>query len=1184
MKRLHPLWHSVAATILLALASLGDAQAASYTYRSDSFTWESAANVIAWNRTCTGFPGDDDAATINFSGGFTFTFAGTAHGSVRVLSNGALQFGTDTGFFRNYTNTTLPAGAATARAGCVATATTLTMFAYWTDLNPSAAGSGGVTWEQKGTAPNRYVVVSWNAVYQYNTSTPYTFQIVLFENGEFKYQYGNANATGANATIGVQVGNTDYTLYSYNSGYNANGTAVRWVVPASAPSRVAEYRFDELSYSGTVGEVADSSGNGHGGVRVGAAASTASGYVCRGLEIPANTSTTSAAVDTLLDLDGGVGTVGSLTLWYRGNLVWTSSTPAMIADATSLSTRPFFLMRNNGGALRFTVSDSAGIVLTATTANQTFAAGTWVHLAATWRLGAGTNQSSLRLYVNGALAATALGTTNATLDPQLVSLFLGDNRGTATPSGATPNSANGRIDEVRVYNYEATPADIAFDMAATHSCLPPIDHYEVSLPSASLACLPSTVTVKACANTSSPCTSGATSVNGRTATLATSAGTLGATTLTFDANGVATTTLSHPGAGNGSAVSVTLSGEQNPAANARQCCPNGTACSVANVCSTTFNTAGFIVASAAGGAAATLPAQVAGTASGSYVLRAVRIGTTTQACEAALSGTTTVNWAYQCNNPSVCSAGNLLSVTGNSATAISANPNSGVTSYTAVPMTFDANGNAPFTFTFNDVGQATLWVSKVVNSATLSGSSNAFVTRPAGFTLSNIRQSAAPNLANPAATSSTGAAFVKAGESFGATVTAVTSAGAATPNYGKETAAEGALLTRTLVQPSAGAPGTLANGSIAGASFSNGAASVSNLSFSEVGIITLTPSVADADYLGAGNVSGSASANIGRFVPARFALGGASITHRSGQACAPTSSFTYLGENFSLGFTLSAQNLAGATTQNYSGSFAKLDLTSAAGFNLAGLSGTTAFSAGSGRLALGSATGSWSNGVAAAISVTANPARVATPDGPFAAAFGIAPTDSDGVALSPFDMPSTSGGANDRASVGTMNLRFGRLRLSNAVGSQARPLTLALTAQYWNGSYFDVNTLDSCTVLAATTVSFGNLRRTLSLADTALSGSSFALASGRGALTLAAPSGGRYGTVDVSLSLGSSATDASCLQPWTPGTGDAATTGANLSFLRGAWCGSSYANDPSARATFGLYRGADTVIYQRENY
>ena len=942
---LRPGWRTLA-LVVLGSAAANQAHAASYTFRSDTYAWESAANAITWDHACAIKHDDDDQATVNFAGGFTFTFAGTAYSSVRVLSNGALQFGADTGFSRNPTNTTLPIGPTSKHGNCAASATTLTMLAYWDDLDPSANGGGAVTWEQKGTAPNRYLVVSWNAVYQRKTQTPYTFQVILFENGEFKYQYGNTNTTSASATIGVQVSDSDYTLYSFNSGANANGSAIRWT-RASAP--------------------------------------------------------------------------------------------------------------------------------------------------------------------------------------------------------------------------------------------PAPDHYEISLARNSLECEPSSVTIKACANTSSPCTGTVTNLGGQTATLGTSAGTLAATTLTFDAAGVARTTLSYPLTGNVSAATVTLSAVQTTASNPHQCCPGGASCTVSNSCSTTFNRAGFIIAETAGGVAATLPAQTAGTTSSRYFLRAVKSNGGGGACTAALTGMTTVDWALQCNNPSTCSAGNLMTLTGNSATAINSNPNSGVTNYASLPMTFDAGGNAPFTFSYNDVGLSMLWMSASANPATLTGASNAFVTRPAGFTLSNLRQSAAPNLANPGATDAAGPGFVKAGEAFSASVTSVTSGGAATPNFGRETVPEGVQLQRTLVAPSGGALGTLANASIAGGSFSAGVATPSNLAFSEVGIITLTPGVASGNYLGAGNVSGTASANVGRFSPAQFALSAGSVTHRSGLTCSPASGFTYLGENFRLGFTLTAQNSAGVTTQNYSGGFARFDPALASGFQVAGRDGATAFSTANGRLSLASATGSWNDGIAA-VALTANAGRGAAADGPFSAAFGIAPIDSDGVALAPYNMASTAGGSNDRGSVGTVALRFGRLRLANAVGSQTRSLALPLAAQYWSGSNFDTNTLDSCSVIAASAVSFGNLRRTLTTADTALTGSSFALASGLGSLTLAPPSAGRYGTVDVSLSLGSAAVDASCLQPWTPGAGDAASAGANLSFLRGAWCGSAYDQDPSARASFGLYRGSDNMLYQRENY
>jgi MSHA biogenesis protein MshQ len=1174
--------------VLSALLCSAPAWAATYTFRSDTYSWESTTTAVTWDRTCTQYPGDDDKATINFTGGFTFSFAGTAYSSVRVLSNGMLQFGADTGLFRTFNNTTLPAGSAGTRSGCVAGPTTLTMMAYWADLDPgaSAASGGGVFWQQKGTAPNRYVVVSWNSVFQYSTSTPYTFQVILYESGEFKYQYGNANATGARATIGVQVNNTDFTLYAFNSGYNANGSAIRWVVPSTTPERVAEYYLDGYSLNGTLGEVLDNSGNNQHGVRVGSATSAASGYICRGVDIPANTTNTISAIDTLLSVPGTVGSNGSISMWWRSTPAWNNATPSVLFDATLTASRPFYLQRSGGGALRFALADSAGVVLAATTAANAFGATTWVHVTATWRLATGANQSTLRIFVNGALAATTIGTTSGALNAGQGTLFIGDNRSSVTPSGGSLASANGRIDEVRVYNFDQGPADIAADMAINHTCAPPVDHYEISLPSSSLACLGSTVTVTACADSSRPCSNRASGVVGQTATLSTTSATLGNPLLVFDANGQASTTLNFPAAANGSVVSVSLSSESTPATAPRQCCPDGTACSAANSCSTTFRTAGLLIAAAANGTEATLPVQTAGTASATYFLRAVQTGSTTRACEAALTGANSIEWASQCNNPATCSSGNRMTVSGSSSVAVPGNPASSVSAYASVPMVFDSNGNAPFTFNLADVGQVSLFArrsSAGQQSTPLTGRSNVYITRPAGFSVGNIRQTASPNTNNPAAADASGGRFLGAGESFSATITATTASGAAAPNFGRETVPEGVLLTATLVAPAGGASGTLNNATVPGGSFTNGVASTTTLAFSEVGIVRLTPSVADGNYLGAGPVSGSASVNIGRFVPARFALGNTTALHRAALSCSPASSFSYLGENFRLGLTLTAQNSAGGTTVNYAGAFAKLDPTSAAAWNLLGRDGSTVFSTASGRLSLGSASGSWVAGVASDVTLTANAGRASVPDGPFNAAFGIAPVDSDGVAMASFDLASSVAGAADRMAVATLPLHFGRLRLSNAIGPADRPLAVPVAVQHWTGSSFDTQTLDSCTTLPTSTVSYGNLRRGLTAADTAAAGG-ITLTAGLGTLRLAAPAAGRSGTFDVALSLGNAAADASCMQPWTPAAGDAATTGASLVYLRGAWCSSTHDKDPAARATFGLGRGVDALVYRRENY
>jgi MSHA biogenesis protein MshQ len=1183
-----PLRLALAFLWLVLWSGLGQA-ASSYTFRSDNYAWESATTAIAWDRACTSYPGDDDKATITFSGSFKFRFAGTDYTSVRVLANGGLQFGADAGFHRTYTNTALPAGTpAGVGGGCAAAAPANLILAYWTDLNPSQSGSGGVTWQQKGTAPNRYVVVSWNGVYQYNTSTPYTFQIILYEsatgtNGEFKFQYGNDNATGSRATIGVQVSASDYTQYSYNSGYNANGSAIRWFVPSGTPTRRAEYRFDEWNYSGRVGEVADSSGNSNHGVRIGNATTSATARTCRSLSIPADTSSASHAVDTLLDVNSGIGDKGSVSFWYAANGAWNSAA-AMLLDGTGSTARPFFLVRQADGSLRFTVTDSNGVLLTAVTPAQSVTAASWRHIAITWRLAAGTNQSILRIYVNGNQAVAATGTTTGSLDNGIATLFVGDNRVSTAPTNATLNSANGLIDEMRVYNYEISALELTADMATiVRTCLPPLDHYELSLPTSSLTCLPTTVTVRACSTNTATCNV-ETSING-TATLSASAGTLSAATVNF-VNGVATATLSLPGGADDSSVSVTLNGESTTASNPRRCCPDGASCAAANSCTTGFRRAGFVISTVANGAAASIVPQIAGTASATHFLRAVRSGTSTAACEAALTGSRSVNWGYQCNNPSSCSAANLMSLdntAGNSA-AIQRNDSGAALAYTPVTMSFDANGNAPFRLSFADVGQVTLHASASVgNGDIISGNSNALVTKPAGFAVNNIVNGSTNN---PAATSAGGAVFAVAGAPFGARITAVTSGGAATPNYGRESPAEGVLLRPGLVLPLPGSAGALDNGNIAGTKFTAGIADVVDLAYAEVGILRLTPEVADGDYLGAGNVAGTASGNIGRFIPAGFTVTARTPTQRSAMSCSsPAASFTYLDEDFRLDFQLKAVNAAGAPTQNYRGDFARLPLTSNR-LALAGIAGTTSLTS---RLTASAVSGEWAAGLADVL-VTARVARAAAPDGPFdAARIGIAPVDDDGVRLTAPDLDTDLALAGkESATVGQIPLRHGRLRLQNGMSAVNRSLKLPLTAQYWDSTTatFKTNDLDSCTRVTADSLSFGNFRKTLTRDDAVMEpGTVTVNPTAPTFVTLRSPTNARLGSMDVAISLGTAAADNSCLTTssgWTPTK--AATAGANLTSLRGAWCGTAATSDPSARATWGLYRGSDGIVFQRENY
>lgn len=546
-----------------------------------------------------------------------------------------------------------------------------------------------------------------------------------------------------------------------------------------------------------------------------------------------------------------------------------------------------------------------------------------------------------------------------------------------------------------------------------------------------------------------------------------------------------------------------------------------------------------------------------------------------------------------------------------------------VTPVLSVPSAQPASNNLTLAFTagvasFNlgssDIGRYALNAlddSLSLAATAVSGSSSVLTVRPFALLVQGLQHG---SVANPSASTETGAVFAPAGANFTATVSAqlwsaamlangadasntgtpaVLASLAALTSAGRANSFASDVRLAALAgsqTPAGGTLGTLSNGNIPASAFSNGAATVNTLQYSEVGSFQIATSSAVTNFLGSGmaldavafNGAGAQSARVGRFRPAGFVLSAGSVTHRSLASCPVPSAFTYLGENFLLSFTLTAQNAQGARTNNYTGTFAKLDPANA-NWNLAGRDAATVFTVASTRLSVGSATGSFSSGVATGITLTANAARASAPDGPFNAAFGIAPVDSDGVAMAAFDMASTTGGGNDRAQVASVPLRFGRLRLGSATGAADRALVLPVAAQHWTGSAFDTNTLDSCTAIAPAAMSFGNLRGTLTTADTAASGG-IALAAGLGTLRLAAPGGGRSGTYDVVLSLGSSATDASCLPGWTPGVGDTATAGANLAHLRGNFCASTYSNDPAARATFGRQRGVDSLVYRRENF
>ncbi|TDP74984.1 DUF6701 domain-containing protein [Roseateles toxinivorans] len=1218
---------------LMVAALLAASSASAQTYTSGSTTYNfidsSAHSKIGYNTTPYKFnassgcgtapPVLDDTLSDSIPIGFTFVFGASSYTSLYVMSNGRLQFG----------NTTCGSGTAsvgppqTYPYGYPNASMNGTMKVFGVDLDstnlidkpnyPSASkktpcasiATCYVSVATLGNAPARQFVVTWKNVPEWvtstNTSGSFDLQIILNEDGSFVYQYGNNISHGGTGTaqVGWQVSTTNYQVLSFGAATEPTAnSAIKFFLPAP----LANYAFDESAWvSGVANQVLDSSAGARSGSAMGTAQTSSTGKVCRSADIAPNSAAGKVDAvrtgvnigDTALSLLG----TGTVTLWYRANSAWSSSS-AQLLDATAVNGQWFFLTKTAGGALLFEVKDSTGAVRSVTTPAQSFSANTWVHIAVTWNFNgnAGSNQDNLQVFVNAAAPTASAFTSSGTVTAQAGYLHVGDNVSGFVDTLGSVNSANGFIDEVQIYNYVLTTAQVNTVMNATRPCPAfVIDHLEIQHASGNgITCAPSTVTVRACQNASCsvPYTGGISGTLNATGSPAVnwdgSTGAASGSRFTIAAGSSSVTKslqVTTPG-------SVLLGvGALSPSTSTGNTCNFGSPS-----CSFSAVDAGFVLS---------VPSHISD-AVRAITVTAVKKADNSQACTPAFASVTkAVTFSCTYVNPAT---GTLPVRVGGAALNASNNLTAACSATGAnVNLSFDASGVAQVNLQYADVGTMTLAAryapsSGLESNLVMTGSAG-FTTVPQGFKLSAIKCSTsgtgncvatgAGNNPAPspvsASVADTDPAFIAAGKNFSATVTAINASNNATPNYGKESSPEGVKLMVAVKLPSGGSAPPLTNASGFG-SFSTGVATGTTFSWPEVGTITLTPVVASGNYLGAnsvaepslGNVQGT-PVNVGRFVPARFGLSTPSATLRSAAACTPASTFSYLDENFSLAFTLTAQNALGATTVNYQGGLAKLNPTVAGVWNLAGIGGSTVFSIGTSRLLLGASDGSWANGVAG-ITLEAQARRAAAPDGPFdTASFGIAPRDSDGVLMAAYDL-AIAGGASDRTRLATVPLRFGRLRLMNAMGAQDRDLSMPLAAQYWNGSGFVDNTLDSCTRIAPSQVGFGNYRKTLIAADSNLAAGPVTVSAGRARLILSKPGGGRSGSFDVALSLSSSATASTCMAGFSPSPADAATAGAGMSYLRGAWCGSSYVKDPSARATFGLYRGADNLIYQRENY
>ncbi len=1029
------------------------AHAQTYQSASTPFSWVDPATHtrIGYNTPTYKFNGGggcgstppvlDDTISDLIPIGFTFVYGTIGYTQLRIQTNGRLQFNNaECGY-----GTASVGPPQTYPYGYPVATMNNTMKVFGVDLDPTNRADSAtypttcnghancyVKWASIGTAPNRQFVVTWFHVPEWvtstNTSGSFDLQVILNEDGSFVYQYGTITHGGTGtAQVGWQLTTTDYAVLTFGA---STEPPPNTSIVFFKPSAVANYRFDEGGWlPGAAGQVLDTTANARHGMSVGTAQTTAAGYVCRGANIPANT--TGPAVDAV-QTGVNVGTAslnllgtGTIAFWYKSNSAW-SGAAAQLIDATSVGGQWFYLAKKAGGTLYFGVTDSTGTFRSVETPVQTFAANTWVHVAVSWNFNglAAANSDQLRIFVNAGTPTTSSFTSNGTVTTQAGLLYVGDNPVGIADTNGSVNSANGVIDEVTVYNSALSTAQVGAHKVGTHTCpTSNIHHLEIQSSGSGLTCAASPITIRACTN--APCStlytggiSGTLTATGTPVVISdTSSG-------GFPGSGFAiglgsSSTVKYIQVASAGSVVLGIAG-------VNQAVPNATTCNFGSpACTFTANTAGFIYANASTGTSYTIPAQVSGTATAANAiyLRAVQALTTNPAvCTPAIisQSNVPVTLGYTCVDPATCQAGNLMTI---NSTAVPAGGGS-------VNLNFDANGSAPITIRYDDVGRITVDASKTVTPfggatpVTLTGSSNGFVVAPASFAV-------------------TPAGPYVAGSPFNVTVAAKNALGGTTQNFGKESTTENVTLGRTLTAPAGGNnPALAGTTTLADAAFQtgNGVASTSAVQWGEVGDIAVTATLASGSYLGSG-LTATGSGAAGPFKPAYFDT--AAI-----EGC---SAFTYSGQPF--GVTVTAKNAAGTTTQNYKGAYARA--TTLADANSATNNSTTL-----GVLAnTGITAATFSNGVATtATLVYAFNAKITAPlEAPGSAPLKLRATDTDAV---------TSSGHTE----GTTAIRSGRLRLSNVYGSVA-PLDMPVEPQYWTGNSWTRNGSDGCTTLVPGTIS-----------------------------------------------------------------------------------------------------------------
>lgn len=925
---------------------------------------------------------------------------------------------------------------------------------------------------------------------------------------------------------------------------------------------VAFYQFEEQEYT-AAGQVIDSSANAFDADPIGNAQPILPDVPisCRALDIPQNFRVAEIdAINTKLDLNE-IGGRGTISLWYRSTNAWIGGDNRQIFDASQLANPParvnledkfFFLVLRNNGRLRFAMEDNLDSDFRADTQPINIPANEWVHIAVVWDLVNNTAQ----IYVNGNLQTVNIVSSLRTSQiAGLGDLFFGDIGNSYVILGGTDNSVYGQIDDVRVYNFNQTRAQVLADINNVTPCST-VAKYQIVHPEQALTCSTASVTIRACAN--SDCSQ----LSDLPTSVALSpAGWQGGDLVTF--TGSTQVDLAQTNAGT-TTVGILTATPDAPV----ECNPD---------CTIEFVNAGFEFFDTGNASSTELPTIIAETDLGGIGIRALQDNN--GVCGALLDGPQSVNLNYDCvttndasYSPNQCRRPFAGIPVNGGGTGLSSG---------SVNVTFNSDGEAPLTgYSYADAGRLEVNVSAVVNGVTVESGSAYVDSVPASLLL-------ASNASSPEI----------AGEEFDLSIAAVGALGSTLPGYQP---ADLQMSLQRLNPVSSSVNGALVyatNGSLNSNTtstftesipllFSNGVYNYTQAYFEEVG--TVSWDARDLVYLG--ETIDALPLTLGLFVPAYFDV---DLAERGTLADSCSSSFTYVGQTFNYvvgqepSVRVTAKNALGMTTLNYSDSLWQLspdiddtefaDSSSYLDPNPANnkgnllLSGQNTF-----------------DGMAeiAVVNSEFSYFKRATATEPFEASINLSLTadffkDTYG-AIEVCYQSNYPDGCEDFVieNITGTEQRYGRLIVNNSYGLETESIFLPISAEYFSAGDWRLNRQDSCTSINLTeaasdiivsNASAGEFETDITglLAETESTGFLFDGLSDEADLVLGPPlnasGAGVRGSVTVTLNPTASAS-------WNE-------------YLNIDWNLDGVINNsdaPSGIATFGILRGNDRTIHWRE--